>query len=686
MPYTKARLEHALKIFRETAPYKLQRGLPSGNLERRLRRNYSLRDVSRTSFTRTATVWQDRDSGGNSDDEYDPKEERKKLKAAATRKKKNNQKRKAEEEAENDRKTKKVKGEEPCYDSNSAYLTLVLTTEKGRSLLADLAHTHNTSCLGQQHDQECEKEPSYWRRSSGSKKCNSSKLAIHELTGSELDAGADNDVEAPISGLRDGKVLDNENNAGFCRSLDGEDSRREKIIKQKTAKDSVQNHEDHTLSAKTGSVKKTGSHSYATIEIEHNENNVTSSTALSLSKVAPSMLRRKPKPVVSKPVTSGSANTSLSAFSVEKARHAHSFRDESGLITIETCYAHPIDFKHIPQTGGEPCDFCSNYRMSVIGLGKKFISVFIDPDVPTKVHEVGDGWRSKGVPATKMCVSCALGRLMITRCHTLGTGSARQQQFMKIPLLNSSEENRRAYLRDLFDPSKRPNHFSESAGKREGPLPSCNLCPAPAFWKCCKWQNRDKMNAPCRVPSSATVSEPWSAVQALSSSRSPSVTPSASLVSMTRESTPIYTPPASTLPVNKVSNKIINGKKRQVICLDSDSDDDILPQAKQRITAVDLTGGPTQSFQIGTSQTSQRSNSIAALQSGLRPPIQGCGLKLCHPCKLFVEARCDGSLDRRKVMEFLRKESKLGPRADLRFLFQGSELERAYEQAAVKKL
>jgi len=681
MPYTKVRLEHALKVFRETASYRSQRGLPCGNLERYLRGDYAFRRASKNGSARSVIAWQDLDGDGRSDDEeYDPKAERKKLKAATTRKKKI-QKRKAEEVVE-ERKIKKSKGEESRHDRGSAYLTLVLTTEKGRRLLRDLALVHGTSHLNQPQDQESERLPSYWKRSTDPRGLRSRRWRLHEWTDSELDVHSDENVEKLTVGLRNGKVLNKGTNVGSRKTsrdegASGDESARERLNKEERNMENIRDHEDYHYSTVTLPPKQAVPISSAEVEVD--DSHVTIAANLSLKKIGSSMLKRRAKPEATKPTISSTISTPYTSFSLERARHAQSFRSESGITTIETCYAHPINLQYIPSPGGDPCDFCSNYRMGVIGLGKRSISVFVDPDNPNQFQEDGDGWRSEGMPETKMCVSCALDRLMIMRCHAPNADNdpaptLTTQQFARIPLLDWSENTYRAYMQDLFDLSKRPIYHKEPTSKRGGPLPSCSLCPAPAVWKCCKWQKRNKTNAPCRIPQIPALS----VIRTPPSLNAPSLPPPTTQIQIKQEHTPTPTP-ISTAPAipkytnpHKTTTETINGKKRQIICLDSDTEDDIPPPfAKGHQPTIPR-----------PSPTSSTSTQAACL----KPPLRGCGLTLCRFCKDFLDTpACAGILDPKKVMGYLRRENRFGARADVRFLFGGGELERTYSCTANAK-
>ena len=149
------------------------------------------------------------------------------------------------------------------------------------------------------------------------------------------------------------------------------------------------------------------------------------------------------------------------------------------------------------------------------------------------------------------------------------------------------------------------------------------------MWQCCKWQRTDKMRKPCRVPDEAG-----------------SVTSGA-------------------MPTTGLPNE---HKKTPNIIVISDSDD-------ESPSTTPTTASSRSSFHQARSTLSANSS-----QQALRPPLKGCGLKLCTPCKTFVEGQCNGLLDKRPIMKWLREESKIKiGRADMEWLFEGSNLARTYE-------
>ena len=87
--------------------------------------------------------------------------------------------------------------------------------------------------------------------------------------------------------------------------------------------------------------------------------------------------------------------------------------------TITTCYAHPIDFEAPPSQ----CDFCPDYRTGIFGINAVEVQVLRDFEKPWQLHEMGNGLRQAGHPATKMCQDCALQYLTIAECHAKSSDS-----------------------------------------------------------------------------------------------------------------------------------------------------------------------------------------------------------------------------------------------------------------------
>lgn len=186
MVYTKARLEHALKVFRQSAPNQGRKGLKE-HLDRQLRRS------TRSSRARVLQSWSFSGApDGSDEDEYDPAEDRRRMRAPRRRKKQSS------DTGDEEKIIKKEKGDELPYQlSNANHLVLKLTTSKSRERLEELSRGRKT-------------RPEYFGRSSGALRRSRSHDDIYG------DMDTDEDIEdrdammyeayAPTA-LRSGRVL-----------------------------------------------------------------------------------------------------------------------------------------------------------------------------------------------------------------------------------------------------------------------------------------------------------------------------------------------------------------------------------------------------------------------------------------------------------------------------------------------
>lgn len=140
---------------------------------------------------------------------------------------------------------------------------------------------------------------------------------------------------------------------------------------------------------------------------------------------------------------------------------------------ITSCWAHPINFRHL-KSAGDDCDFCRDFRFGIYGHGRITVEVIQRPG-SAALEETGNGHRSTGKPATRMCVPCSLARMSISRC--------RVHRFKAMKLLQSKERDER-YVQDIlaekWDPPRRASAY-----------PTCSLCSVFSRWECCVDQQHD---------------------------------------------------------------------------------------------------------------------------------------------------------------------------------------------------
>jgi hypothetical protein len=144
----------------------------------------------------------------------------------------------------------------------------------------------------------------------------------------------------------------------------------------------------------------------------------------------------------------------------------------AALKQITTCWAHPIDFHHI-KTNASDCDFCQDFRFGIYGHGRITIDVIQLPG--SARQETGNGHRSTGKPATRMCVACSLIRLSISRCKVHRFGEMR---------VFRTEKHHERYRQHIIAKEWYP---VLAASVYE----TCSVCPRLACWHCCVDQQYD---------------------------------------------------------------------------------------------------------------------------------------------------------------------------------------------------
>ncbi|KIV80868.1 hypothetical protein, variant 4 [Exophiala sideris] len=153
--------------------------------------------------------------------------------------------------------------------------------------------------------------------------------------------------------------------------------------------------------------------------------------------------------------------------------HPSQSSGDGKLLRIKTYWAHPIDFKLNPSRT-ETCHFCSDFRFGIYGYGQLEVEVIRFPGTGG-LEETGDGHRARGKEATRMCVLCALARLYISKCGV--------HRFRKMDIVLSQK-----YL-DLY--SEQLLAESWDPPLKKGAYSTCSLCPYPASWSCCADKTHD---------------------------------------------------------------------------------------------------------------------------------------------------------------------------------------------------
>jgi len=148
----------------------------------------------------------------------------------------------------------------------------------------------------------------------------------------------------------------------------------------------------------------------------------------------------------------------------------HSSRASKMIIT--TRLPHPIQFNYQPADLSDPilCHWCDDLFHGLIGLGE--LEVEVVDHKKRGFKEIRGGHTQDGYPPSRMCHMCTLERLMITACKIHETE----------PIEGLDPEN--FDFRGVMD-------WMMPGMASSAPFEWCSVCPAPAFFKCCKKQAID---------------------------------------------------------------------------------------------------------------------------------------------------------------------------------------------------
>lgn len=693
MVYTKARLEHALKVLRQPASHRKRRGLSDTHLSQYMIRRP--RDTTKSRRHRNSQNWYfpvvENDT---EEDEYDPAEDRKKQIAARKKRKEANLKRKAGNENEEQKSSKRRrKGEELLHRGDkSGFSTLILTTQKGKAKLQELSQGLRTSrgYSGQQspgNTREYDERKEHKGVPRDGVQSGPDDLRLGDML-MDIDDVTDMDVNLSKAGglaewlsrtsLRSGRVLkkpvqntfndNNNNHSSGLPSIEEADNEQVETKQQDPPHPGISSIGRPTTPIDGSIGDSIGKSFDRPIDIDTSDNERFESPKQAgkiWDKIVPIGSRIK------QPIRATSRfNRSLTPRHGRPSR----FRHEPEIGELSTPYVHPINFLSMPRRPNESyCDFCTDWTMGIVGHKKRTAIAIPDPRSPTGFI-IRDKHQGDPRPPTKMCVKCSLDRHFIMTCHRPRHQRARvspldeaRTTFMRINNGLFTREQTVSYLDYLF-PEDRKTPWLR--GEKQGPIPSCSLCPQPASWRCCKWQKLDQARRPCRIPESPSEARAAaSAVVSLSSSR-PTLSPALGRSSSIADRTS-----------NIASTSRSQHRKLEVISLLDSSDEE-----------DESTSSPTTSSKATTASSSTPTHPSPAparttTQSSipLRPPIQGCGLHLCEPCHRFlnVTSDCNGLLYQEKVMKYLEGR-KIGGRADLEWLFEGSLLQRALDRSGRK--
>ncbi|KAL2441400.1 hypothetical protein ABEF95_014530 [Exophiala dermatitidis] len=503
MRYTQARLQHALRAYCESKTREIEFG-HSPNIRRHLRSNYNLRQVAPISKIVPAITWQDDESSA---DEYLPSTPRKRRHPASARK----TPKRVKQATDQNHGPESLPDEQENVDLPSLLVTLKLKSDAGKKFLGDLADTHGTgyeSNIKRDERNSVRGEDSLGRLESPDPQGGHHRIKATQDNFSNCDNESEKIDNNDGRVLRNGKILDEDRvvrqRCSACRAArkkcvsvgghagifscircsqkeiecvmgDGEvalkEEREDGFDSEVPPRSSPQYLHSPSPDVGQGSV---GTES---------PTKTPASPATACQTTKSHVSPRRQGPFLSK--TGASLDNPIVLDSPQsspgQAACYPSTEATGRIVVITTPWAHPVQYKHIP-TKTKPCHFCLDFRYGIYGYGQITVEVIKYPSIQGQdtgagqYEETGNGHRARGREATRMCVSCALSRLYISRCD-----NHRFKQF-----LNHSPERLLQYNGQVqVQPSHPP--------LKVGAYPTCSICPEAALWKCCSNQQYDKV-------------------------------------------------------------------------------------------------------------------------------------------------------------------------------------------------
>ncbi|KAJ8999339.1 hypothetical protein HRR94_005530 [Exophiala dermatitidis] len=502
MPYTQARLQHALRAYRESKTREIEFG-HSPNIRRHLRSNYNLRQVAPSLKIVPAVTWQDDESSA---DEYLPSTPRKRRHLASARK----TPKRVKQTTDQNHGTESLPDEQEKVDLPSLLVTLKLKSDAGKKLLGGPADTLGTGY-------ESNIKGGGWNSVQGEESLGRldppDPQEGHRIKAAQDNfSNCDNESEKIDNKdgrvLRNGKILDEDRvvsqRCSACRAArkkcvsalgkpgilscvrcsqkevecdmgNGEvalkEEREDDIDSDVTPRSGPRRLQRPSPDVKSGSVGM------------ESPTKTPTSRALASQFVKPHVSPPRQNPLLTQ-IGASFDNPIVLDSPPSSPRQAEFYppAEATGrIVVITTPWAHPVQYKHIP-TKTKPCHFCLDFRYGIYGYGKITVEVIRYPSFQGQdtgagqYEETGNGHRARGREATRMCVSCALSRLYISRCN-----NHRFKQFLSHSPERLLQYNGQVQVQPFHPPLK------------VGAYPTCSICPKAALWKCCSKQQFDKV-------------------------------------------------------------------------------------------------------------------------------------------------------------------------------------------------
>ena len=476
MAYTKHRLQEALRVFREARSNDRHNQVKANQQSSK----YAFRRVVPASSTRHLTAYRDSDSSGEEDDDYDPSSKRKK-KRVPDLVKLQRQKRRAEDGGENggQKRAKGMPRDTAMRDSKEAYITVVLTSEKGKELLQDLGQKHGNDVIKKrrlgrsfrivdqsldpmQRDLESRRKAQTYMDTLDLECAMIDNNDCRALRNRKVPDAKSEPRKVPCNSCSEAKVKCRGFIRGVCQRCKQEDLDCVPYRKDR-------NHPKRKGAATLPTPRSSGmslDSDMSVIDLDHPTTPWQGSNTGNAIVIDQDGLREIGKKTTSTiELDSGS----------EKSPIGRTFN-------IKTFWAHPIDFQYFPNPTIPPCDFCSDCLFGIHGHGPVNVEILQLPGEEA-YQELGNGHRADGKAQTVMCVRCALQRLYILHC--------RSHTFEPIPGVD--------YKSFRFQ-----DYADQMRAEVEGLKPRtanfkyaiCSICPSPAFFRCCTKQGRDITGQP----------------------------------------------------------------------------------------------------------------------------------------------------------------------------------------------
>ncbi|EXJ64699.1 hypothetical protein A1O7_01037 [Cladophialophora yegresii CBS 114405] len=462
--YTKARLEHALKAFREA---RISSKGTTPKVQRHLRDDYQFRQVRATNNLNQATTWDDHDA---SSDEYNPEapKRRRLLNARAARAKRTKQ----GQQPANPTHTTAGKLEDR-FVPFPTLLTIRFGSLRGRLLLGELAVQHGTGY-------EVKHKSDRRTRRDGRRGSNKTYLELQDEESCKIDEGTTR------SGLKR-KIDCTAKNPGSpscnqskkrCATKDCPNSSCKHRDVDHIKCGASKNEEESTKLGESVGSKRT--------ETIHVAPPLTPSSLLAQPTPSPSPVAERPIDNLRRHYVEFQAILGTSGSVAGTSRQNPITLDSPSpsprlatpmpfsTFTITTPWTHPINFKYA--VDAEPsCHFCDDFRYGIYGYGPVEAEVAQRED--GQLQECGKGHSFQGKEMTRMCVECSLKRLHISRCkehfvHQFG---------------NPEHARFKAYIGQLLD-----KRYPNGPAIKLGVYYTCSLCTQPAFWRCVADQSRNR--------------------------------------------------------------------------------------------------------------------------------------------------------------------------------------------------